>query len=194
MLSTKCHPIFRHLQINIVDVFVPSRKCSLEKIAKWPYYYYWSSSMRKYLVFLSDTFSWSPKNGILPRKFVKNGVWSTTYDLVAAAVGVTEIQAFKRFNTRLQFFFGVSKLKTGYLSYKFAVVPMYSKSLIIGILAIWIFLNYLDYWEKFNYHDFSVPIIEVDKFSVVNLKIWLLGIFEISGHPCPDNQGLNVCT
>ena len=114
MLPTKRHPIFRHLQINIVDVFVPSRKCSLEKMAKMAILLlllFQSCSMRKYLVFLSDTFSWSPKNGILPRKFVKNGVWSTTYDLVAAAVGVTEIQAFKRFNTRLQFFLGCQNSK-----------------------------------------------------------------------------------
>ena len=137
MLSTKCHPIFRHLQINIVDVFVPSRKCSLEKIAKWPYYYYWSSSMRNYLVFLSDTFSWSPKNGILPRKFVKNGVWSTTYDLVAAAVGVTEIQAFKRFNTRLQFFLGCQNSKldichTNLLKYQCTASPWLLGSLRYG--------------------------------------------------------------
>ena len=158
MLSTKCHPIFRHLQINIVDVFVPSRKCSLEKIAKWPYYYYWSSSMRKYLVFLSDTFSWSPKNGILPRKFVKNGVWSTTYDLVAAAVGVTEIQAFKRFNTRLQFFWGVKTQNWIF---------------VIQICCSTNVQQVLDYWDPCDMDFFKLP--------------WLLGKIQLQWFFCPYN-------
>ena len=43
--------------------------------------------------------------------------------------------------------------------------------------------------KKFDYRDFSrkIPIIEVNKCSVVNLKIQLLGFFEIFGRPCPDN-------
>jgi hypothetical protein len=45
--------------------------------------------------------------------------------------------------------------------------------------------------EKFDYQDFSrkILIIEVNKCSVVNLKIQLLGFFEIFGHSCPDNRG-----
>ena len=45
--------------------------------------------------------------------------------------------------------------------------------------------------KKFDYRDFSrkIPIIEVNKCSVVNLKIQLSGFFEIFGHPCPDNRG-----
>ena len=54
------------------------------------------------------------------------------------------------------------------------------------------FLNYREkIGKKFDYRDFSrkIPIIEVNKCSVVNLKIQLSGFFEIFGHPCPDNRG-----
>ena len=90
-----------------------------------------------------------------------------------------------------------SGLETPYASH----VCTYSKSLnignsIIGIFAIPGSLYFLDYQGKFDYHDFSrkIPILEVNKCFVVNLKIQLSGFFEIFGHTCPDIQGLAVHT
>ena len=47
-----------------------------------------------------------------------------------------------------------------------------------------------------EYRDFpgKIPIFEVNKCNVVNLKILISGFFEIFGHLCPDIQGLAVLT
>ena len=77
-----------------------------------------------------------------------------------------------------------------------------------GFFTIYMYVQQvLDYWDpcdmdffklpwllgKIQLPWFSVPIIEVDKCSVVNMKIqYVSGFFEIFGYPCPNNQELSV--